>query len=394
MSNDDSFLHELLVAATPEGKAAILAEIVLSKLTKTASLIARCCVILHWFDEMIVEGLLENTAHSKSEAKGIYNELQALPFVESLLWGQAFNRLTREGLLQSYTSTQPEMLQMAAKLAAPVYRKRKGESIALAEAFFCYLVAGENFVAMELFREAEQQAKMYDNWEYLDGLQELAIEAQQFSFIVPLPETLTKRSEQQSIQEENLFADNRHLSLTRKPSVLIIDDSPTVREIIQNALQGEGIRVITAKDGLSALASAADENPDIILLDIILPGLDGYEICQIIRKNSHFQQIPIIMLSVKDGLFDKMRGRLAGATEYLTKPFDTLELIGVVKKHLANRLSVNPPTSLDRLSVNPPTSLDLPGRDNSKADPNEQRGNEREPTIESRSKADTSSYDA
>src|SRR5581483_3585554 len=123
----------------------------------------------------------------------------------------------------------------------------------------------------------------------------------------------------------------------REPTVLVVDDSPTVRKVVQMTLQREHIRVITAADGLSALTSVADEMPAVILLDIQLPrGLDGYHICQIIRKNLQFRQIPIIMLSGKDGLFDKMRGRLAGSTEYLTKPFDSAELIQNVKKHIAN----------------------------------------------------------
>lgn len=120
------------------------------------------------------------------------------------------------------------------------------------------------------------------------------------------------------------------------PTVLVVDDSPTVRKIVQMTLQRENIRVITAGDGLSALTSVADEMPAVILLDIQLPRMDGYHICQIIRKNLQFRQIPIIMLSGKDGLFDKMRGRLAGSTEYLTKPFDSAELVQTVKKHLAN----------------------------------------------------------
>jgi len=117
-----------------------------------------------------------------------------------------------------------------------------------------------------------------------------------------------------------------------EPTVLVVDDSPTVRKIVQMTLQREHIRVVTASDGLSALTSVADEMPAVILLDIQLPRMDGYHICQIIRKNFQFRQIPIIMLSGKDGLFDKMRGRLAGSTEYLTKPFDSAELIQTVKK--------------------------------------------------------------
>src|ERR1700687_6211029 len=121
-----------------------------------------------------------------------------------------------------------------------------------------------------------------------------------------------------------------------EPTVLVVDDSPTVRKIVQMTLQREHIKVITAADGLSALTSVADAMPAVILLDIQLPRMDGYQICQIIRKNLQFRQIPIIMLSGKDGLFDKMRGRLAGSTEYLTKPFDSVELVQTVKKHLVD----------------------------------------------------------
>jgi twitching motility two-component system response regulator PilG len=127
------------------------------------------------------------------------------------------------------------------------------------------------------------------------------------------------------------------------PTVLVVDDSPTVRKIVQMTLQRERIRVITAGDGLSALTSVADEMPALILLDIQLPRMDGYHICQIIRKNLQFRTIPIIMLSGKDGLFDKMRGRLAGSTEYLTKPFDSVELIQTVKKHLVGWQQRMPP---------------------------------------------------
>ena len=119
-----------------------------------------------------------------------------------------------------------------------------------------------------------------------------------------------------------------------EPVVLVVDDSPTVRKIVQLTLQREHIRVVTAGDGLSALAAVADEQPDLILLDIMLPRMDGYNICQIVRKNMAYRDLPIIMLSGKDGLFDKMRGKLAGSTEYMTKPFDSAELVQTVKRYL------------------------------------------------------------
>ena len=119
-----------------------------------------------------------------------------------------------------------------------------------------------------------------------------------------------------------------------EPVVLVVDDSPTVRKIVQLTLQREGLRVVTAGDGLSALAAVADAQPDLILLDIMLPRMDGYNICQVVRKNLAYRDMPIIMLSGKDGLFDKMRGKLAGSTDYITKPFDSAELVQTVKRHL------------------------------------------------------------
>ena len=118
--------------------------------------------------------------------------------------------------------------------------------------------------------------------------------------------------------------------------VLVVDDSPTVRKIVQLTLQREGLNVIAANDGLGALAAVSDYQPDLILLDIVLPHMDGYHICQIVRKNPDFRDTPIIMLSGRDGIFDKMRGRLAGSSEYLTKPFDSNELVQTVRRHLAS----------------------------------------------------------
>ena len=120
-----------------------------------------------------------------------------------------------------------------------------------------------------------------------------------------------------------------------EPVVLVVDDSPTVRKIVQLTLQREHMQVLTAADGLSALAAVADASPDLILLDIMLPRMDGYNICQVIRKNPAYRDLPIIMLSGKDGLFDKMRGRLAGSSDYITKPFDSNDLVHTVKRYLS-----------------------------------------------------------
>jgi twitching motility two-component system response regulator PilG len=122
-------------------------------------------------------------------------------------------------------------------------------------------------------------------------------------------------------------------------TVLVVDDSPTIRKVVELTLKREQIRVLGAADGLSALAMVADEKPDLVLLDIMLPRMDGYQICQIIRRNKDYKKLPVIMLSGKDGLFDRVRGRLAGSTEYITKPFDPNELVRVVRKHLTRKPS-------------------------------------------------------
>lgn len=119
-----------------------------------------------------------------------------------------------------------------------------------------------------------------------------------------------------------------------EPVVLVVDDSPTVRKIVQLTLNRERIHVVTAGDGLTALAAVSDTLPDLILLDIMLPHMDGYNICHLVRNNPEYRDLPIIMLSGKDGIFDRMRGKLAGSTEYMTKPFDSLELVQTVRRHL------------------------------------------------------------
>jgi len=119
-----------------------------------------------------------------------------------------------------------------------------------------------------------------------------------------------------------------------EPVVLVVDDSPTVRAIVQRTLQQEHLQVVTAADGLSALGAAADTYPNLILLDIMLPRMDGYAICHILRQHREFRQTPILMLSGKDGVFDRLRGRLAGATAYISKPFDPAELVATVKRYV------------------------------------------------------------
>lgn len=123
--------------------------------------------------------------------------------------------------------------------------------------------------------------------------------------------------------------------------VMIIDDSNTIRKTTESMLSKEGYEVLTAADGFEAMAMIADHRPDIIFVDIMMPRLDGYQTCSLIKHNRHFQQTPVVMLSSKDGLFDRARGRIAGSDEHINKPFSRDELIGAIHRHVqAKSLSV------------------------------------------------------
>ena len=115
--------------------------------------------------------------------------------------------------------------------------------------------------------------------------------------------------------------------------VMIIDDSKTIRRTAEMLLAKAGCDVVTAVDGFDALAKIADSNPDLIFVDIMMPRLDGYQTCSLIKNNADFAAKPVIMLSSKDGLFDKARGRIVGSDEYLTKPFSKDELFDAIERH-------------------------------------------------------------
>jgi twitching motility two-component system response regulator PilG len=115
--------------------------------------------------------------------------------------------------------------------------------------------------------------------------------------------------------------------------ILVIDDSKTIRRTAETLLAKEGCEVFTAVDGFDALSKIADHHPDIIFVDIMMPRLDGYQTCALIKHNQVFKQTPVIMLSSKDGLFDRARGRLVGSEQYLTKPFTKDELLGAIQSH-------------------------------------------------------------
>lgn len=116
--------------------------------------------------------------------------------------------------------------------------------------------------------------------------------------------------------------------------VLVIDDSKVIRRTAETLLKKEGCDVVTAEDGFDALAKVADHRPDIVFVDIMMPRLNGYETCSLIKNNRAFSTTPVIMLSSKDGLFDRARGRIVGSDQYLTKPFTKEELISAIERHV------------------------------------------------------------
>lgn len=117
--------------------------------------------------------------------------------------------------------------------------------------------------------------------------------------------------------------------------ILVIDDSKTIRRTAETLLSKEGCTVFTAVDGFDALSKIADHNPDLIFVDIMMPRLDGYQTCSLIKHNRDFKNTPVIMLSSKDGLFDRARGRIVGSEQYLTKPFTRDELLGAITSQVS-----------------------------------------------------------
>jgi twitching motility two-component system response regulator PilG len=122
-------------------------------------------------------------------------------------------------------------------------------------------------------------------------------------------------------------------SETSPVKVLVIDDSNTIRRSAEMFLRAAGYEVILAEDGFDALAKISDHAPQVIFVDIMMPRLDGYQTCALIKQNPVLKTTPVIMLSSKDGVFDRARGRLAGSDRYLTKPFTKEALLEAVKEH-------------------------------------------------------------
>ncbi len=122
--------------------------------------------------------------------------------------------------------------------------------------------------------------------------------------------------------------------MTTGIKVLVIDDSNTIRRSAEAFLRQAGFNVVLAEDGFDALSKISDHHPEVIFVDIMMPRLDGYQTCALIKQNPTFKTTPVIMLSSKDGIFDRARGKLAGSDQYLTKPFTKEALVEAVHRHV------------------------------------------------------------
>ena len=133
---------------------------------------------------------------------------------------------------------------------------------------------------------------------------------------------------------ESQIEDGAQESANLNVKVMVIDDSKTIRRSAETLLKKVGCEVVTAIDGFEALAKITEHRPDIIFVDIMMPRLDGYQTCALIKNNQTFKATPVIMLSSKDSIFDRARGRIVGSEKYLTKPFSKEDLINAITTHV------------------------------------------------------------
>jgi twitching motility two-component system response regulator PilG len=136
------------------------------------------------------------------------------------------------------------------------------------------------------------------------------------------------------VNTESQIADGAQQSTNLNVKVMVIDDSKTIRRSAETLLKKVGCEVITAVDGFEALSKITEHKPDIIFVDIMMPRLDGYQTCALIKNNQTFKATPVIMLSSKDSIFDRARGRIVGSEKYLTKPFSKEDLINAITTHV------------------------------------------------------------
>ena len=159
--------------------------------------------------------------------------------------------------------------------------------------------------------------------------------------VAQLQESIRVNAEVSGVVEAGAGASGAAAPARRK--VLVIDDSSTIRRTAEIFLSQAGCQVLLAEDGFEALAKVGDMHPDLIFCDILMPRLDGYQTCALIKKSPRFHAIPVIMLSSRDGVFDRSRGRLVGAQDHLAKPFTRESLLQAVDACVPRAVAVASP---------------------------------------------------
>jgi tetratricopeptide (TPR) repeat protein/MFS family permease len=185
---DADFIQALQATKDPEDKAALIAEAGLEMFSNEVAQVARQCVLFHWFDQSIVEGLLQAMSSNTVSAQDVYRQITFLPFVEQSPWGTAYQDLTRQGLLKYYAHTQPDLLKSAARIAAPLYRASTENERNTVEALFCSFISGDAASSLYLNTLLEQAMSRQD-WQQMESLFRLQEEAERFSFVESLPRT-------------------------------------------------------------------------------------------------------------------------------------------------------------------------------------------------------------
>src|SRR5579859_4432644 len=185
---DATFIQALRDAKNVEDKAALIAEAGLNMLSNEVAHVARQCVLFHWFNQSIVEGLLRSLSLSTENAQDMYEQIASLPFVEQVSWGMAFQDLTRQGLLKHYAQNQPELLKTAAKMYISFYISLAENDRNENEALFCSIVSGDNLAVLRLNTLLDQAMGQQD-WQKMDLLFRLQEEAEQLPIVSPIPRT-------------------------------------------------------------------------------------------------------------------------------------------------------------------------------------------------------------
>lgn len=188
---------------------------------------------------------------------------------------------------------------------------------------------GDAITARLLFSRALQMDPQNENgWLWLASVAESPQQAQ--AMLERILEINPHNEKAQQLLQQLRF------KVAPKGKVLVVDGNITVRNLVTITLQRQGFEVVQAADGMEALERLKQAIPDLVLIDVNMPHLDGYQLCRTIRAQKETNHIPVLMLSDSDGFFDRVKGRIAGATDYITKPFAPLALIAAVKRQIPN----------------------------------------------------------